>query len=96
MTIRPEEVDAFLALFDESSAQIRGFDGCRHLELWQDDDLPNVFTTFSLWIDAQALTAYRESDLFRTTWRRAKVLFAEPPEAFSQSRVRQIILRESA
>lgn len=96
MTFQPQSVDEFLLLFDDSSNLIRAFEGCHHLELWQDADQPYVFTTYSLWTDARALDAYRESDLFKSTWKRAKTLFAEPPEAHSQLRIREVVMKDSA
>ena len=96
MTFRPEAVDQFLTLFDESSGLIRAFDGCRHLELWQAADHPHVFTTYSLWADAHALDEYRESELFRSTWKRAKALFAAPAEAHSHSLIRAVSPKDSA
>lgn len=83
MTFRPEAVDAFLQIFEESKDQIRAFPGCLHLELWRDRSRPEVYFTYSLWSGPDALEAYRHSDLFRKTWARTKVLFAERPQAWS-------------
>lgn len=96
MTFRPEAVDQFLSLFDESSGLIRAFDGCHHLELWRAVNHPNVFTTYSIWRDASALDEYRESELFQSTWRLARPLFAAPPEADSHIRIRSISMKDSA
>lgn len=89
MTFRPHEVDTFLALFDDSSVRIRAFEGCLHLELWRDEDQSNVFTTYSLWRDRESLEHYRRSELFRTTWEKARTIFAAEPEAWSFTRIRQ-------
>ena len=86
MTFRPDRLDAFLALFAEARPRIRAAPGCRHLELWQDTRFPNVVTTYSEWDDAEALDAYRHSDLFRSTWARTTPLFAAAPVAHSQTR----------
>jgi quinol monooxygenase YgiN len=83
MTFRPDALDAFLDHFDRAAPQIRTFDGCAHLELWQDARFPNVCTTHSHWRDGAALEAYRASDLFRTTWAEVKPLFAARPVAHS-------------
>ncbi|GAB5518415.1 MAG: antibiotic biosynthesis monooxygenase [Rhodothermales bacterium] len=83
MTFRPEAVPDFLAIFETASPHIRAFPGCHYLELWRDADDETVFTTFSHWTDADALNAYRHSDLFRTTWTKTKPLFAAKPEAWS-------------
>lgn len=83
MTFVPEKVAEFKANFAEASPKIRAFAGCRHLELWQDPDKPEVFMTYSHWESAEALENYRHSELFRQTWKKTKVLFAERPVAFS-------------
>lgn len=88
MTFRPEAVDTFLSVFDESSPRIRAYPGCRHLELWQDSTYPNIFTTMSHWEDDASLERYRSSSLFTATWARTKPLFAARPEALSHFMVR--------
>ena len=87
MTFRPDRLDAFLTLFRGARPQIALAPGCQHLELWQDARFPNVLTTYSQWDGADALNAYRQSDLFRTTWRKTTPLFAAAPVAHSQTRV---------
>lgn len=88
MTFAPDALPAFLNLFDDAAAQIRAFDGCRHLELWQDVRYPGVVTTYSHWDDGEALHRYRHSELFRTTWNRTKPMFAAPPSAHSHQVLR--------
>jgi quinol monooxygenase YgiN len=90
MTIQVDDVETFLILFDQSSAKIRAFDGCLHLELWQDANQSNVFTTYSHWTDREALDAYRRSELFVATWTEVKALFAARPEAHSFTRIRRL------
>ena len=83
MTFAPARLGDFLALFAEARPKIAAAPGCRHLELWQDARFPNVLTTFSHWDDADALEAYRQSDLFSTTWAKTTPLFAAAPVAHS-------------
>ena len=83
MSFAPEQVPTFLALFRGSEHRIRQQPGCRHLELWQDTDQPNVYCTYSHWDDAAALNTYRKSALFGAVWPATKRLFAAPPVAFS-------------
>ncbi len=90
MTFRPDALPDFHAIFDRSKQQIRAFPGNRHLELLHDPDNPAVRMTYSLWDDANALEAYRKSDLFRHTWAATKPLFAERPVAFSGERMELI------
>ena len=83
MTFDPAQVPAFLALFRKSEHRIRQQPGCRHLELWQDADLPATYCTYSHWDNATALDAYRKSALFGQVWPATKRLFAAAPVAFS-------------
>ncbi len=83
MTFAPARLGDFLDLFADAQPRIAAAPGCRHLELWQDARFPNVLTTFSRWDSADALEAYRHSDLFKTTWARTTPLFAAPPVAHS-------------
>ncbi|UYZ60929.1 putative quinol monooxygenase [Hymenobacter latericus] len=83
LTFRPEAVPDFLQVFRASEDRIRQQPGCRHMELWQDADAPNVFCTYSHWDSAEHLDAYRQSALFGEVWPATKRLFAAPPVAFS-------------
>ena len=86
MSFQPEKVADFLMIFEASKAKIRAMPGCQHLELLRDLDQPHIFVTHSHWDNADALNAYRHSDLFIETWAKTKVLFAEKPLAFSVER----------
>lgn len=87
MSFRADELDAFTAIFDASRAKIRAFPGCRHLDLLRDLADPDVRITLSHWESAEALEAYRRSELFRTTWAATKALFADKPMAFSMESI---------
>ncbi|GAA4450070.1 putative quinol monooxygenase [Nibrella saemangeumensis] len=90
MTFQPDKLDEFMVIFNQSKDRIRTFPGCRHLELLQDIDKPNVRMTYSLWESADELEAYRQSELFRTTWAATKVLFADKPVAFSAEKITEL------
>jgi len=83
MTFREDETENFLALFNERKSLIRTFEGCSHLELWQQAGTPNVFFTYSMWESEQHLDHYRFSELFKDTWAKTKALFADKPQAWS-------------
>lgn len=83
MQFRQEEVPAFMRLFEESKATIVAFDGCMHLELWQDSHNPTIFFTHSRWQSAEHLDHYRRSAFFKSTWAATKALFSAPPAAWS-------------
>jgi len=83
MSFLPGTTETFLKVFEDSKHQIRGFDGCLHLELWQDKGDKNIFMTYSIWLTADHLEAYRNSELFADTWRKTKILFREKALAWS-------------
>ncbi|GAB2518136.1 putative quinol monooxygenase [Spirosoma aerophilum] len=90
MTFQDGKLDDFHAIFDRSKHHIRAFPGNHHLALLRDPDQPNVRITYSLWESADALEAYRQSELFRTTWAATKVLFSERAMAFSGEKLEEI------
>ena len=87
MTFEASKVEPFRELFDRNKERIRGFDGCKFLELYQDRDNKNVFFTYSYWKDGVALEKYRHSALFEEVWRDTKKMFSARPEAWSVDRL---------
>lgn len=83
MTFRPEEVENFLKLFEETKLKIRARSGCSGLTLLKDIHHPNVFFTYSFWESESDLNAYRDSDLFGSVWRETKSKFESKAEAWS-------------
>lgn len=83
MTFHSQFVEQFQQLFDERKELIRNFEGCTHLELWQDAHDSNIFFTYSNWESEAHLNYYRFSELFKDTWAKTKALFAEKPKAWS-------------
>lgn len=83
MTFQPELSTAFRDFFEQRKEQIKAFDGCRHLELWQDVRDPNIFFTHSIWDSEQHLNHYRFSDFFKDTWTQTKAMFAAKAQAWS-------------
>ena len=90
MHFRPGESDAFLDIFSASKHLIRQFDGCQHLCLYNEAGLPDVFFTYSKWTSEANLDAYRNSELFRTTWVKTKALFADKAQAWSVKEVETV------
>ena len=64
MVFKEEEIESFKALFEERKSLIRNFEGCTHLELWQDKLHSNIFFTYSWWDTEEHLNAYRNSHFF--------------------------------
>jgi quinol monooxygenase YgiN len=83
MTFRTEEIDLFLTIFHQTQSFIRASEGCMHLELWRSATEPNILFTLSHWESELFLEKYRQSDLFRQTWAKTKVLFADKPSAWT-------------
>lgn len=87
MVFREEEIEAFRQLFEERKSLIRHFEGCTHLELWQDTVHPGTFFTYSWWDSEEHLNNYRNSHFFDDTWTLTKQKFAAKPEAWSVNTV---------
>ncbi len=90
MTFREDAVERFLEDFETNKAKIRSFPGCTHLELWQDENEGNIFSTYSYWEDESALDQYRDSELFKTVWAVTKPLFTDKPMAFSSKKIMEL------
>jgi len=90
MVFQMDKVDEFLQNFNQYKFSIRNFPGCHHLELWQDENHKNIFTTYSFWTDENSLDQYRDSELFKSVWRITKPLFSEKPMAFSQKKLEEV------
>jgi quinol monooxygenase YgiN len=91
LTFIPEKVNTFLEIFNNSKEKIRNFENCLHLELLQDIQNPAIFTTYSHWKDENALNIYRDSELFKTTWAKTKILFADKPIAVSLKSIEKVL-----
>jgi quinol monooxygenase YgiN len=83
MRFRPEAVDTFMSIWQESRQHIRARQGCLEANLYKDHGQDHVFYTLSRWASPADLEAYRKSELFGQVWPRTKALFASPPEAHS-------------
>lgn len=83
MTFREDALEAFKDFFVERKEKIRSFEGCQHLELWQDAVHNNIFFTYSIWQNENALLHYRNSAFFKDTWQHTKLLFSAKAEAYS-------------
>ncbi len=86
LTLKPEFIDDFRHKFAEVNTLIAAMPGCEGVELLQDRNNPCIFFTQSIWHTEADLNAYRNSQLFATTWVYVKTLFAERAEAWSLMR----------
>ena len=87
MSFDASKIETFLNNFNNNKTNIRNFDGCRLLELYQDNNDPSLFFTYSYWESEKHLEHYRNSDLFKNVWAKTKVLFNKKPEAWSLDKV---------
>lgn len=85
LTFSEVHIEAFKHVFNEQKHLIRQSQGCRHLELWQDQANPSCFFTLSHWDEPSDLEAYRKSGLFEEIWSRVKPWFSSRPEAWTVS-----------
>jgi heme-degrading monooxygenase HmoA len=83
MHFNPAFVSEFRTVFKSVQPKIESFDGCSTVQLLQDQNDPEIFFTISHWKDEQHLNAYRESNLFKTTWAVVKPNFKVKAEAWS-------------
>lgn len=87
MEFEQAKVDAFLRLFNSTRDKIAGFEGCKGLELLAGANATNLFFTYSIWNSEEDLENYRNSELFKETWAKTKILFSNKPEAWSLLKV---------
>ncbi len=90
MHFKQEHTEDFKQLFESRKMLIRNFEGCSHLELWQDEVDSSIFYTYSIWNHASDLESYRNSALFQDTWRTVKRWFHDSPKAFSANQLIQL------
>lgn len=83
LTLKPNESANFVAIFKDRQPKIRAFDGCDFVELWQSPAENHVFFTKSHWTSEIHLNAYRNSAMFKSTWKQVKTMFAAKAEAWS-------------
>ena len=83
MSFHPEKVEDFKKIFAENWKYIKGFEGCSHVGLLQDEHNPSVFFTYSLWESEAHVNHYRNSELFKRVWTGTRALFNEKAHAWS-------------
>lgn len=88
MSFDPTKVNDFLAVYRSNWNLIRGFEGCHHVELLNDEKASNVFFTYSIWDSEAHLNKYRDSELFNSVWSRVKPLFNDKPQAWTVKEIK--------
>ncbi|MCM4154060.1 antibiotic biosynthesis monooxygenase [Arenibacter sp. N53] len=83
LTFKKENIASFEAIFEENKKKIRQVEGCNLLELLQSKESEKIFFTYSYWNSATDLENYRNSEFFKSVWKKTKLLFEDKPEAWS-------------
>ncbi len=83
MSFHQKHIAEFLVMFEEKKSLIKASKGCKLLELYQDKNIPETFFTYSYWNTEEDLENYRNSELFKTTWKQTKTYFNNKPQAWS-------------
>jgi quinol monooxygenase YgiN len=83
LTLRPECIEEFKAVFASHQQMIGKFEGCEALAAFQDSSESAIFFTISQWQSEHHLDAYRYSDFFKLLWQKVKPMFAAKAEAHS-------------
>lgn len=83
MSFHSKYIQEFLEMFEEKKQLIRNSEGCNLLELYQDKNNPEIFFTYSYWENESDLERYRNSELFKETWKQTKTYFNDKPLAWS-------------
>lgn len=83
MQFNPDFIAGFKITFASVQPKIAAFKGCSKVQLLQDQSNPEIFFTISHWQDEAHLNAYRDSELFKTTWAMVKPNFKIKAEAWS-------------
>ncbi len=87
MKFKETDINDFKTIFSNNQAKILATKGCKHVELLQDINNPQLFFTFSLWQSEDDLNQYRNSDLFKQVWQNTKAKFETKAEAWSLNQV---------
>jgi len=87
MEFQQSKVNTFLELFGLVRNKIANFDGCLGVELLNDVNATHIYFTYSTWKSEQHLENYRNSELFKNTWAKTKILFDAKPEAWSLNQI---------
>ena len=79
LTLAPDRLEAFDAMFWQHHADIPAQPGCHGVELLGDPEDAQVRLTLSRWSSEEALNQYRASALFGQIWPATKSMFAAKP-----------------
>ncbi|MDH3651032.1 MAG: antibiotic biosynthesis monooxygenase [Saprospiraceae bacterium] len=87
LTVKPDQIQTFKEIFHSNSKVIARQAGCSILELWQDQENPQIFYTYSQWQSADCLESYRASPFFGALWIKVKPLFEQGAQVWNLNHV---------
>ena len=87
MSFDNDRTAGFIDHFNKIKPTIESMPGCMGVKLLKDIAHPNIYFTYSEWVDENALNAYRETPFFSETWATVKKWFIDKPEAWSVEQV---------
>lgn len=83
MEIEESKVDDFKTFLYPMTLRISSFDGCTHLDILNDKEDKTKFFSYSTWESEKHLENYRNSEMFKETWAKAKTFFAKDANAWT-------------
>lgn len=83
LSFEPDQIETFLDLFGQHALNMQEVAGFVSLQLLRDEFEPNLFFTISVWRDTYYLEQYRQSELFKTTWFKVKLMFRARPQVWT-------------
>lgn len=83
MQFKEECVKDFLKVFEERKSKIESFEGCSQVNVFQNIHNSCNCYTISLWESEEHLNQYRDSEMFKDTWKLVKAMFSDKATAYS-------------
>lgn len=83
LSFEPDQIGTFLDLFAQHALNMQDVAGCVSLQLLRDEKEEHLFFTVSVWRENYYLEQYRQSELFKSTWYKVKLLFRDRPQAWT-------------
>ena len=79
ITAKPDQADAFRALFLGFAASVREEPGCVHYTVLEDEKTPGHFFTYETWADEAALAAHMHAPAITALGGKVGAMVATPP-----------------
>jgi quinol monooxygenase YgiN len=79
ITARPDQADAFRALFVTFAASVRTEPGCLQYTVLEDEATPGHLFTYEAWSDKTALDAHMNAPSMKALGAKAGAMLAKPP-----------------